>query len=227
MNGNIEYSRFDPQVNPELICSVVECYREVFGEDPWNEWKKCPNCGEKWGLNMRGAEELEKRQFRHCGVPVQDFWTEDQVRADLLHEISGEGASCWIAMKDGRVIGFCWGYAISPQQLAEKLGREDLAVVLSEQFGGLDRVAYQDEMGVLSLYRGRKVAKEMFRLRREDFLNNGLSVGVIRTKTRPPSVTYQWYMRDGYQIVSQYNDDDGRVVLARSLVDPKPEETRS
>jgi hypothetical protein len=102
------------------------------------------------------------------------------------------------------------------------LGTVGLAQNILATFGEQKAVAYQDELGVNKAYRGQKLAKVLFLRRLEDFHQAGLTVGVIRTKTIPPSVTYLWYTQKlSYRLVAEYNDADGRVVLARSLVDLK------
>lgn len=212
--------RYNPHHDEGLTDGLIECYREVFGEEPWNEWKKCSVCGKKWGKQeMPQADGV----FSHCGQRVVDFWPTEVVRSDLLHEITVD-ASCRLALEGERVVGFCWGYPISPEELGKKLEIGGLANALTRMFGELQVVAYQDELGVLKEFRGQKLAKDLFRRRLDDFRERGFDVGVIRTKTNPPSVTYLWFTKKlGYQLVAEYNDADGRVVLARSLVDLRVE----
>jgi len=213
----LKFVRFNPHKNTFLLEGLIDCYREVFGADPWNEWKKCPICGTKWGT----AEKETLRQT-HCGVPIVDFWPKDQVRGDICHEINPE-ASCWLAVEinedssQNRVVGFCWGYPIGLDELEEKLLLPGLKESVVKKFGRVgDKIAYQDELGLINSYRGKKVAKEMFVLRLQDFLDQGLQIGLVRTKSNPPTVTYLWFQRIGYEVVAEYNDLDGRVVLARS-----------
>lgn len=208
------YVKFDPHRHSQLLPKVVECYRGVFASAPWNEWKRCPQCGKKWGMEEK--LEVESLSYTHCGVAMEDYWPTEQVTEDLKHEITSE-ASCWIAVYQDTVVGFIWGYPVTPQALSEKLGLPGLADDLEREFGKQERVAYQDDLGVRNEFRGKKIAKELVRLRLRDFKDAGLRVGVVRTKTVPPSVTYLWYMRDGYRVTSKYGDGDGRVVLARQL----------
>ena len=215
-SSEIRLVRYNPHNDAEgLTDALIQCYREVFGEDPWNEWKKCQVCGRKWGKQELTSDD----DHHHCGMLLVDFWPEEIVRADLLHEITAE-ASCRLALDGNKVIGFCWGYPISPIELEQKLGITELAEALTREFGALERVAYQDELGVLSMYRGKKLARQLFTHRLKDFLEKGLSVGVIRTKTNPPSVTYLWFTgKLGYKLIAEYKDEDGRVVLAKSFAE--------
>ncbi len=214
MGKKIRYVRFNPHHNAELFPQLIKCYREVFSEEPWNEWKQCKICKTKWGLNEKPL--LQKINFRHCGQPIVDFWPEEVVQKDLLHEIT-PNASCWLALNNKTVIGFCWGYPISPKNLEKKLKLQGLTEYIYNNFGNTGRIAYHDDLGVLKQYRGMGIAKEMFIRSLQDFSNQRLQIGVGRTKTNPPAVTYLWFVKIGYKVIAEYNDADGRVILARSL----------
>lgn len=192
------------------VDEIARCYRSVFAGAPWNEFLKCPVCNKRWGVTE--VEELQKAQFQHCGVLVEEFWPLGAVSADIRKELSRE-SSCWIA-KDERVIGFCWGYESDLAELEHNLG-----ISFDRSICGIgkdDPVAYQDEIGVLSEYRRHGIAREMFARRLDDFLDKGLGVGVVRTRAKPhPSVTFAWYQDLGYRIIAEY--PDGRVILAREL----------
>ena len=208
--GEIPFVRYSPHGSNHLpTAQLVECYRDVFADEPWNEWLKCSKCSVYWGTKDRGL--LASMNFRHCDAPLTDFWPRDQVISDLHHEITPE-ASCWLAMDGGTVIGFCWGYPINVGKLEEKLK-------LTIGVDPTEVVAYQDEVGVLSAYRDRKIAKALIVHRLDDFLSQGLRFGVVRTRQGPtPSVTFLWYTRKlGYEILATYPGQDGRVVLGRRL----------
>lgn len=210
---SVSLVRYSPHNNHTRTAQLVECYRDVFADGPWHEWLKCPQCQKYWGTKDRGI--LASYKFRHCNTPLVDFWPREQVISDLYHEITPE-ASCWLAMDNDGVIGFCWGYPITISNLETKLG-----VSFSVKLGceSSNPIAYQDEVGVLSSYRGRKIAKAMVARRLDDFLAQGLQVGIVRTRQSPePSETFLWYTRKlRYKILATYPGDDGRVVLGREL----------
>src|SRR3989344_6129238 len=105
---SVDFVRYAEHSAP-LTGRLVECYREVFADTPWNEWLKCEKCDKYWGLKDKAM--LESRGFRHCGQPLVDFWSVEQVLTDLEHEITPE-ASCWLAMEADLVVGFSWGYPV-------------------------------------------------------------------------------------------------------------------
>lgn len=192
----------------------MHCFKEVFADEPWNEWKICSECHKKWGIN--DCKELGSLAFRHCDKPVDDFWSTDQVLSDLTHELS-PSSSCWLATDQGKVVGFCFGYPITAGELEKKLGvtiLDPLAMLGVSQVG---LVAYQDDLGVLKSYRQQGIARTLANKRLEDFRIQGLELGIVRTLESPPSVTYAWYQRLGYEPIQRYQD--GRIVMARSLED--------
>lgn len=212
----IEFIEFSPHDDPtNLIDQVVECYRGVFAEPPWNELYKCKGCGSSWGF--KDQEELSRLNYRHCDTDMVLYWPPEEVRADMYHEITPE-ASCWLALEQSKVVGFCWGYPVSIDALAAKLKIDNLSGVLKDLFG-TDTVAYQDELGVYLSHRGMGIAKDLFTIRHRDFIDQGLGAGVVRTRQYPePSVTFKWFTEKlGYSIIARYPEDDGRVVLARSF----------
>jgi len=154
---SIEYVKFRPLEQEGMLPQLVNCYQQVFADPPWSEWLKCPLCNRHWGAEDRTLVESELHS-QHCGVSLQEFWPTETVRSDIINEISGH-ASCWLALMDGQVIGFCWGYPITPADLANKLALPNLVTVLETQFGLVAHYAYQDDIGVLNAYRGRGIAR--------------------------------------------------------------------
>lgn len=220
---NISLIQYSPNKSSDTITAkLVECYRDVFAGEPWNEWLKCPQCQKYWGVKDQGL--LASYKFRHCNTPIVDFWSREQVISDLYHEITTE-TSCWIAMDSNRVVGFCWGYPITITDLEAKLNisfNDKLGFEIS------NLVAYQDEVGVLNAYRGRKIAKAMVTQRLDDFITQGLKFGIVRTRQYPePSKTFLWYKKLGYEIIANYPSKDGRIILGRQLSDLKELLTKS
>ncbi|MFH0805135.1 MAG: GNAT family N-acetyltransferase [Patescibacteria group bacterium] len=212
----MRYLSFNPRRDEDLLPGLVECYQSVFANEPWNEWKRCPACNKQWGSAELTAEQAQAN-CSNCGNPLVDFWSAEKVAADIMLEVTVE-ASCWLAVDGDQVVGFTWGYPVTSDELIRKLKlspAETEAVRYS--FGTSTKVAYQDEIGVLYEYRRQGIGRCLFALRLNDFLRQGLGVGVVRTKEQPPSVTYHWYRRRGYRVVGRYTDGTNRVVLAREL----------
>lgn len=208
--------RYNPlQDSGRVTADLVECYRDVFADAPWNEWLRCEVCGKYWGAKDRA--NLVRIGFEHCGTGLVDFWPRNTVISDLRSDISE--SSCWLAVdaSDKKPIGFCWGKATTLPHLEEKLkiGLPDFEKI----FGRRENVAYQDEVGVISSWRGQGIAKAMVLERLKDFISDGLQVGIVRTRQYPEaSGTFDWYTgKLGYQILARYPEGDGRVILGRKF----------
>jgi len=146
-----------------------------------------------------------------AGPPWYEKFDRSQVVLDIQKEIGFE-TSAWLAMDEKRVVGFTWGYSKRIPDLEKKLG---VSLNISDR-----EVAYQSELGLLPDYRGQKIANNLVRLRLDDFLEQNLEYGIVRTKELPePSVTFSWYTNKlGYEIIARYPKNDGRVILGRSLI---------
>ena len=214
----VEFVKFEPKEQHGMIPGVIRCYQTVFAEHPWQEWLFCKKCKNSYGSEAAGW--LLERDFLCCDEPLTEFWPASKVGLDLKNELHKERnpeASCWLATHNGIVVGFCWGYPVTVEKLELKLGLPGIAARLKSEYG-VSQVAYQDELGVLSPYRGQGIAKQLFHHRLQDFHQKNLTVGVVRTKETPPSVTYQWFTKKlGYATVEKYHPLDGRVVLARNI----------
>ncbi len=208
----ITIERFNVTGDEVRLSMLVTCYKAVFADLPWNEWKKCSKCGKKWGIRE------SRIPTTHCGYPIEEFWPHATVESDIRHEIT-EGSSCWVAVNRHSIVGFCWGYPIAPNQLERKLALSGLATTLHRDFGEIPLIAYQDELGVQSEYREKGLGKALYLARHNDFLSRGLKGAAVRTKRTPPTVTYSWFSRVGYKVVAEYRDTDDRVVLARTISD--------
>lgn len=210
---DFEYVRYHAGPGEEdFTAQIVECYKEIFGGAPWSEWLKCSVCSQRWGLE--DAKEIVSMGYKHCGQGLVDYWQRPDVYDDIVKEIRRDNSSCWLALDGSKVIGFCWGYAMTTNGFSQKVGLDVDYSIIGIQDHQNAIVAHQDEVGVLVPYRGKKIAKQLVSLRNRDFLGMGLAHGVVRTREYPiPSVTYSWYITLGYQILARYPDPDGRVVM--------------
>ena len=199
--------------NTEITSQLVECYRDVFAASPWGEWLKCSVCENYWGLEDK--EYLSSQNYACCAKPLVDFWPKNQVLADLKNEITPE-ATCWLAMDAQRLVGFSWGYSSAVAKLEKKLG---ITFATDKKGGKGQVVAYLDEIGVISDYRDRKIAKALITQNFKDFAAQGLGYCVLRTRKSPtPAKTFLWFTRKlGFRVLTAYSENDGRVILGGSL----------
>lgn len=211
-----EYIRLEREnlADNPLLSQLVECYRQVFAEEPWNEWLKCPQCQYRLGINQVNGQ---LPVCPDCQIGLVEYWPAEQVEQDILHEVGSNDSWCWLVVDLSRLIGFCWGYTISVANLERKLGVSLAGLCERFKLDLNSEVAYQDELGILHEYRGTGLGRGLVINRLNDFLTNGLQIGVMRTQAEPPTVTYGWYLRKGYEVVARYPVGDNRVVMARCL----------
>lgn len=219
---SMRYIKLHPEMD-NFECwksEMADCYIKVFADEPWNEWKKCPKTGQKWGI--KDSVLLEQKNHMHEGVQLVDFWPKENVLEDFAKEITSD-SSCWIAYlkETSEVVGFCYGYGISPDDLETKLELVGIADAIRGFQSSNEPVAYQDDMGVVHDQRRKGIASQLFEERLNDFKNMGLKYGVIRTMTNPPSVTNLWYTNRGYEVVGRYHDADERVIMMIKFDDLK------
>lgn len=211
----IKYLEFKPEDEHHHTAQVIEAYRDIFATSPWHEHLKCECCEKYWGKKDLGL--LAENAYQCCGKPLVDFWPRHEVRQNILNELSREN-SAFIAVQDSSVIGFAWGYLTQASALADKLKIQFDAPVL-EKLSNLS-IAYQSDVAVLPEYRERKIAKQLVKQRLIGFQSKGVDYGVVRVRKSPePSKTFLWYKKLGYEIIAEYPENDGRVIMGRIFND--------
>jgi len=208
--------------NGLFLDSLVECYRDAFAWLPWQEWKLCLGCEKKFG---KEEENFLMPQLRCpiCQQPLVDFWEPKKVKKDIKNELNRLMSSCYLLVEENseKVVGFTWGYAIEAKELEKHLKLPGVAERLKKHYPAEKLFVYQDEIGLHKNYQGKKLGKVLFLAHVLDFVNQGLNISVVRTKTLPPTVTYPWYKRIGYKVIQKYNDADGRVILTANFSELK------
>ena len=202
----------------EQQLSLAKAYQSIYGYEPWNEQWKCGNinCDKFWGINQK--KELEQLEFRHCGLPIQPYWPE-QERLETFKELSMEEKFCAsIAFDRSNIIGFCWAYQFkSNEEIDQKMGMNGLGQIISSLEGP---TAYLADLAVEPEYRGRGIAKLLTKARSELMFHVGIANIFTRTKSGSnPSITDLWYKKIGFPIIASYNDKRERVIRAAKLQD--------
>ncbi|HSX00604.1 MAG TPA: GNAT family N-acetyltransferase [Candidatus Saccharimonas sp.] len=172
-----------------------------------------------------GADAKRLQQLVSCyrtvfaGPPWHEDWDPQRVAADLRAELARPGAHCLVAIDQpaDEIVGFCWGYTVTPDEAAELLQLPNLVDTLQREFGSEPHLVYADDLGLLDSHRGRHAGAELYWRWLSHYVATGYTAVVLRTMTNPPTKVYPWFRRDGYQVLAQYNDPRGRVVMGSSL----------
>lgn len=202
---------FHPVEDARFLNSLITCYQEVFSDEPWNEWVKCPKCNQVWGKKSG----INPSDPCSCGGSLVNFWDKETVQNDICAEIT-EQSTARIVTIGQKVTGFCWGYPITSVELEKKLGLPGLAQTITTQFGpGL--LGYIDEVGVDPNLRLRGLGKDLWNQIVDILKSRGCQVIIARS--RPDVKIFNWWLRTGYQIIQKYGKPDIRVVIARKIDD--------
>lgn len=227
MEQPITYRKFTMADDPAMVRGVVRAFADVFSSDDdpsdWAEGKRCqnPECGKQFGRNAAAKLTDDMCDADACGSKVLEIWTEEAVLAELSAQVTDQ-SSCYIAMRGGRVVGFCWGFQTTAAELAEYLKLP----VVADALGATTQLLYFSEVGVVRDARGQKVAKSLIASVTDELLklatNDGTNIMVTRTMGNEggtPSNLYEWFTtrRMEQLLFTRYSDiapSDRRVIFA-------------
>jgi GNAT superfamily N-acetyltransferase len=146
----------NPYMQPDTVADIVDVYRDVFTEDPWNEGFECPKCGTAY--HKRAKKRLcDSEECKGLRVMLVEPWTVSRVTSDIYRETTTAGAKCLLAYKRRRLVGFAWGY---PKTVTPEVCKKLDASGLEQQLRG--DYFYVDEVAVLPNYRKRGIATRLF-----------------------------------------------------------------
>jgi hypothetical protein len=211
------YRRYDPAKSDAAFnARFVRSNLEIYGIPPWNEWKACTRCSAFWGDTPEGRAAVAAVNGMHCGANVVDYWNHGSTFENYRNEPAATMSS-WVAMAGDDLAGICWGYPKAAAKLDEELGRP-VSERLIASFGPGARFGYMSAIGVAKQHEGKGMAARLLQYMHDDFLAQGLDVCVTRTMRDPErSVTYDWFLRKAFEVMTPDADWRGRVVMARPL----------
>lgn len=201
--NNVTVQRLDLS-NYAQCQSAYECYQAGFAGEPWNEWKKCEDCGASYGISMSPQESCLA-----CGGSLIEFWPLEEIAEDISDGLSYAQSYCGIAIVEDRVIGLALGYVLPLSVLSIKL---EISIKSSEEV-----VAYQDEIVVRPEWQGHGIGRLLYQDWMAWVKENNIGQTMARTISDPPSVVYSWYQNINYQVIEKYPIPDTRVILALHL----------
>lgn len=217
-NGGISYHWFNPRGNKNLISRLISCHREVIEPELSDRWMVCQVCNESW--SKKKEIFLNSINFTHCGSKVSSGWAEDEFIAYIFHNINLEddaAANCWLSFCENTVIGYAWGFSRELDFLEERLDAPGLKRFVRKKFGDVERVVFQDRIGVVERFRKNGIAKRLASLRSEEFLKSDIEVVATMVPIKTASFVYEWYLRRGFCCLYEMNDSNRNMVLVRKL----------
>ena len=123
------YTAAGLSADPAFLHDLVRTYRDIFGAEPWNEWKVCPSCRTTYG-----RLEYETRGSNWCGRcglgALVDYHAPEQVVERLYAELGMSHGSPFMFTAQpanpssvGRVLGFTWGFGLPMEQVVTHILR--------------------------------------------------------------------------------------------------------
>ncbi len=197
---------------------LVQCYINVFGEAPRNEWYISELT---WALYPLSTTEFSGDVVRPYYDP-QDLsrqWNERSSQQWFVWQLAQTLDDTWSA----RTVWFIAWRKTNLQQLNnEKLWLADVELLRQatiDQFPDFDdqNLFYAADLGVMSDYRNQWLARQLYDARQNALIEQWMKWVIVRTikwLTQP----YQWYIdRCGFTPVYDYNDQQNRTILVSKL----------
>ena len=182
---------------------LVKVYQSEFAEPPWDEFKKCENCGTNYGIKeVKELSKLEKWNCKKCGAlnpKLAPYWTEEDIKEDLEFAFSQKNTIALVAEQQGELVGFTWGYTLPIEKFPFLNG------VCKEG------VVYMDEIVVRGDTRGQGIGTELVKAFMEK-LPNGC---ILRTDERN-AASMGLFKKTGFTSTNIYDPEyKNRIYLVR------------
>lgn len=213
MNDNIQISENYNYTSNEKI----KLYKDIFWEAPWNEWFICKNCWKFYNIQFMWSCSCYRSQ-------LEPFYRNSEVK-ETFSQLSEK---LWykelIAKLLNNEVWFIWWWQTSLEQLnLDKLWliKEQLKE-LYQKINNLfpdfnfENFYYFAEIWVKNNYRWQDIAWQLYRQNLEQIKNNWVNYILVRT-TKKTDVPYKWFLKEWYQDIFSYNDEQDRVILALKI----------
>ena len=177
---------------------IIDCYESVFMGEPWNEWKKCTDCGINYGLDefkeMVGSttnvnlncknddcssEVLETDSFYKGGDQLGQKILSAARREEGLLDLTAYVVSERACAED-RLVGFLWGYKFPSNDSPSVMFSKAQDMLVSNGFD-LNTTLYLAETGVVPGYRGQGIGQSLLSEMKYQMVSQGLTGMVMRT----------------------------------------------
>ncbi len=99
------------EYKPSDLKQLINVYKSAFAEPPWDEYKKCPECGINYGLLEVNQSSL---YCKKCNKKINfiEFWSSEDIEKDLEFALSQQNSIVLVAENTDGLEGFSWGYQI-------------------------------------------------------------------------------------------------------------------
>jgi hypothetical protein len=164
------YNLADLEERPQVKDGLVNTYREVFGGEPWNEWKVCVSCSRSFG--KADYQNREESGYTKCcdSEELRDYHPPSEVIGRLESELDMPDTRPFLfaAESGADTVGFMWGYGATlervvgdmmkkyfsniPESGHDAVTQRVMAQAANRGFG--PNISYVSELGVKAGRRG-------------------------------------------------------------------------
>ncbi len=196
----------------------IKLYKEVFWEEPWNEWFICKNCKTLYPLSFSGKCSCSNSN-------LEEFYKDEELKESFKVQSMKDCYLEYIATVLDEKTWFMWWWKSDIEGInQDKLGLDEnetnkLKLWILENFPQFefDSFFYLSEMGVKKEFRWQRLASKMYdEIIRELVLNTPWRYILTRT-TRKSDIPYKWLQKLWYETVYNYNDPQDRVILVYAI----------
>lgn len=197
-----------------IIPKIVPLYKQVFGDDIWQEGMRGTLCEKKY--SYQNTPENGRCTTPECNCFLREFYEDGDV-VEMLEGLFKERFTLVLAQERDVAVGFFWGW------YDDLLSLETKKLGLGTQFEEFEALVdasdvdifYFAETGVRSDYRGRGIATGMY----EAFLQERRALAPYLLLCRTGKASPQWGLceKRGYERVFDYNDEDSRSLFVSRI----------
>lgn len=197
--------------------SKVKMYKDIFWEEPWNEWFICKNCWSLFNKNFSWTCSCENPK-------LEEFYKDNELKENFKILSTKEKYQEMVAKVLDDKIWFIWWWNTSLDELNKDKFWLDWDQIKALETNVLDIFPefdindfyYFAEIWVKKDYRWNDVAWELYRRNLEELSRRWEKYILVRT-TRKTDVPYKWFKDNWYIDVYLYEDEQDRVILVYKI----------
>jgi hypothetical protein len=204
--------------NQDIIWNKkIKLYKEIFWENPWDEWFICINCNSIFSKNFMWKCNCEK-------PTIEPFYKNSQ----LKNNFSDLSKKLWYTELVAKILDnnvwFIWWWKTNIDEINDEkfwLDKNNLNELVNWIYSifpdfDLENFYYFAEIGVKNEFRWNDIAWNLYRENLEKLKENWYKYKLVRT-TKKTDIPFKWFLKEWYKEVFSYNDEQDRVILAYKI----------
>ncbi len=210
--------KVDIQANKDNFwIKKIKLYKDIFWEEPWNEWFICKNCDKIYPKKFMWKCYCKKSS-------LESFYNNIELKYSFKELSLKEWYKEYVAnILEEKVWFILWWNTSLNKLNNDKLwldwdkfkALEANIIEIFPEFD-IDNFYYFAEIWVKKEFRWNDIAGKLYRKNLEELQKFWEKYILVRT-TRKTDVPYNWFKANWYREVFQYNDFQDRVILVKKL----------